>query len=177
MNEANPESQLKPALTPAQEARSAIIRAIEKEPVSDEWLLRLHESYTGRFLADNERIWSTASLFIPLSLATFPAYFALDERTWQLAAAFGAVSVALVTFWYLIAEKHKTFQNRSYDVVRAIETKIIGPTGMNEMRDAVLRHAPDAGPSVHWTRLLLVVSVWVGWLAVIGNFVVARIAI
>jgi hypothetical protein len=175
VDEPEAQRQTEPAGTPAQEARSTIIRVIEEKAVSDEWLLRLHESYTERFLADNERIWSTASLFIPLSLATFPAYFALDERTLQLAGTFGAVSVALVTFWYLIAEKHKTFQNRSYDVVRAIETIIIGRNEMDEIRAAVLRHAPDAGPSVHTTRLTLVMSIWVGWLAVIGTFV-ARIA-
>ena len=176
MDEPEPQRQPEPAVTPAEEARSTIIRVIEQMAASDDWLLRLHESYAERFLADNERIWSTASLFIPLSLATFPAYFALDERTWQLASTFGAVSVALVTFWYLIAEKHKTFQNRSYDVVRAIETVIIGTKGMGEIRDAVVRHAPDAGPSAHTTRLTLVVSIWVGWFAVIGTFVVARIA-
>ena len=38
------------------------------------WLQTLYTSYLNRMLSDNERIWRTGALFVPLSLSAFAAY-------------------------------------------------------------------------------------------------------
>ena len=41
----------------------------ENDYDKDEWLRLLYSSYLKRMLSDNERIWKTGAIFIPISIS------------------------------------------------------------------------------------------------------------
>jgi hypothetical protein len=45
-----------------------------KDEDKSKWLQTLYTSYLNRMFSDNERIWRTGALFVPLSLSAFAAY-------------------------------------------------------------------------------------------------------
>lgn len=97
------------------------IKDKEQKKSNDEWLRWLHQRYSEKFFKDNDRIWTVTTLFIPLSLAGLGSV--KDGNTIStLLLAFGSIS--LVIFWYIICEKHRSFQERSEHIVRLIEEQI-----------------------------------------------------
>lgn len=113
---------------------------------------RVYETRRELFLNDNNRIWSTGALLVPLSLAPFLALTQFDGRPEdEHFVLLGVASVFLMAFWLLISERHRRYQIRSYDEMRAMEGD----------RPRV----PLGGwaPSVHFVRLAMlfgVVGLW-----------------
>lgn len=89
---------------------------------NNEWLRWIHNRYFERFLKDNDRIWTVTSIFIPLSLAGLSS---VKEGTFESVSLLAVASIGLISFWYLICEKHRAFQEQSIALVQAIE-KFIG---------------------------------------------------
>jgi hypothetical protein len=139
--------------------------------LSDEWARHLHASYLNRFISDNNRIWSTASIFIPLSLAAFPALFSLKSPTVPDAIVLAAVSTILLFFWFAVAERHRTFQDHYIRTVIAIEKKVAGGTGFEDI--LARAHVVPRGRKwlgVRRLRILLLFAVGGGWIVVIVAF-------
>ncbi|MBE9584029.1 hypothetical protein IM792_06170 [Mucilaginibacter sp. JRF] len=85
------------------------------------WLRQLHSHYSEKFLQDNNRIWSTASILIPLSLAGLAT---VKDAPPLSVIPIALASISLMLFWVIFAEHHRAFQNRSSAYIQAIERHI-----------------------------------------------------
>ena len=90
----------------------------------NELLRMLYESYTSRFLADNEKIWTVGSIIIPVSLAGFAAFTTIQNpQVWHV-VVLGFGSISMLFIWEKIADTHKKFQDKSMNWINAIEQVI-----------------------------------------------------
>lgn len=144
--------------------RQELQRLAPSKP-DDEWLRHLHRSYIDRFLSDNQRIWSTASILVPASLAAFPAFFATKGRDFWQALIFGAFSIAVMIFWHFIAEKHRVFQDRSLKLADAIEKHVLGDD-IGGAIDAARSQQREPRPKVRTARIGLVWCTAALWLLI-----------
>ena len=92
---------------------------------TDKWLETLYNHYSERFNEDNNKIWTTASIFIPTSLAGFVAYTTIENPSILQIFVLMTGSLALLTIWLFIAENHRAFQDKSLAWIVAIE-RVIG---------------------------------------------------
>jgi len=138
--------------------------SIKKMPESQrhEWLRLLHARYSDRFTRDNDRIWTIANIFIPLSLA---GLVSLKEATVGSTILLGFGSIGLIYFWMLFAENHRAFQNKSQAVVDAIESYIgldipnIGPQkGPKLDANPVIKKWPVN--KMRWRMLRYIIVIW-----------------
>lgn len=92
-------------------------------PVSErlDCLKNLHDSYTSRFLSDNDRIWTTAATMIPLSLGSFVILASISKPTLMQILLLAAAAWILMTVWLVIAENHRAFQDNSMTRIAEIE--------------------------------------------------------
>lgn len=84
-------------------------------------LATLYHEYTNRFIADNNRIWTTAASMVPLSLGAFGLLASLPKPSLGQVIALPVIGRLLMTVWLVIAENHRAFQNRSMEWLRAVE--------------------------------------------------------
>lgn len=84
----------------------------------------LYTTYFERFLNDNNKIWSTGNIFIPLSLA---GLLSLNSLALPYTCLLALGSMALMRFWVLVAENHRAFQTHAQTIMEAIEG-YMGPT-------------------------------------------------
>ena len=102
--------------------REQIVKLRQTYPaVSDTWLQLMYETRWSRFQSDNERIWTTGSILIPLSAAGFAAFCAIENPTWIHVVILGVASMSLYWFWLILAANHKAFQRKSLAWIEAIE--------------------------------------------------------
>lgn len=97
---------------------------INKMTNNDEWLSRLYEYYTARFLSDNCRIWKTGSIMIPLSFAPLAILPSIPSPQLIHYVILGLASIVIYIVWLLIADNHRAFQNKSMPWIKAIENTI-----------------------------------------------------
>lgn len=99
------------------EKKKKLIEGFLKEPNNkdrkEKWLTLLYKTYFDRMLSDNQRIWTTAAIFIPVALAGFGAYASLSPVTLDKALLLALASCFLICFWLIIAEHHRTLRNKS----------------------------------------------------------------
>jgi hypothetical protein len=120
--------------------------------VKNEWLGRIYDSRVQRFVHDNDRIWSTGALLVPLSLAPFLALPGAKRLTDAEFVFLGLASTVLMLLWLLIAERHRQLQDRSLQWVDAIEEDL----GMKR----VARRGPHFAS---WGRRLLTICIPLLW--------------
>ena len=53
------------------ELEQIITDALAENESREDWKQSLYQNYTNRFLSDNNRIWVTGGIFIPVALAAF----------------------------------------------------------------------------------------------------------
>jgi hypothetical protein len=92
--------------------------ALPKDEHHGEWARLLYAQYTISFLNDNNRIWATATIFIPLSLASL---LGLKDLSIFNTFLLGIGSCLLMGFWVIIADHHRAFQTAAKDVTKGIE--------------------------------------------------------
>jgi hypothetical protein len=125
--------------------------------VEADWLPRIYEARTQRFLHDNDRIWSSGSLLVPLSLAPFLALSSIENLRAAHFVFLGIASTLLMFLWFVIAESHRRYQDESLLWITAIESQV-GVTfdwGFGFRRKLRAR----------WARRVLAISVPTLWLA------------
>jgi hypothetical protein len=86
-----------------------------------ELVMMLYTQYSAKFINDNNKIWATGTIFIPLSLA---GLLYLKDMTLYNTCLLGIGSFALMLLWVLVEESHRAFQNKSQAVTEAIERHI-----------------------------------------------------
>lgn len=85
-----------------------------------DWLKTLYLRYAEKFARDNERIWTTAAIFIPLSLSGLAF---LKDASFIRIVLLAIGSIKLMEFWVNIAENHRAFQNKSQAILKAVEER------------------------------------------------------
>jgi hypothetical protein len=103
----------------------------EKNQDPNQWLRTIYEHHSELFLANNNKIWTTASVLIPLSLAGFVAIASLDDLDLYHVQVLMFASISLILIWLVIAENHRAFQQKDEAWLVAIERiiKIEDKTG------------------------------------------------
>lgn len=84
-------------------------------------LTTLYQEYNKRFLADNNRIWTTGATLVPLSLGAFGVLASINRPNLSQVIGFAVIGWLLMTIWLFIAENHRHFQNRSQEWLDEIE--------------------------------------------------------
>lgn len=123
---------------------------------SDDWLKELYKAHTDRFKKENDRIWETGKILLPLSLGAFGGYAALNDPKASQILALALASSGLVYVWHLIATSHRHFQDIHQAWLNAIEKALgiyVGP--------------PKDRLSLNWVRRFLLVGVVFIWLALL----------
>lgn len=129
------------------------------------WLQILYQSYASRFLSDNERIWNTGAIVIPLSLAGFVAVISLNKPQWPQVIVLMTGSIVLMFIWLMIAENHRAFQQKSQAWLVAIERtlKLKGGWGPKVKGNFLNRLSTKFSvQSWRWIFFFLVVAGWCG---------------
>jgi hypothetical protein len=145
---------------------AAIERLIKESKNSEEtteWLKELYRSLNARFLSDNNRIWSSAAVFIPFSFAAFAAFVGIKDATWHHALVLGIASTVLLAFWASIADRHRDFQDKAVVWLTAIEEFVGLPRGGTWNAPPI----GEKGRSVRELRWALVAIVCLSWLVLI----------
>ncbi len=96
------------------------VEQLKKLP--DDALATLYTAHSERFVSDNNRIWSTASTMIPLSLGAFVVLANIKEPTFAQVMTCSLSGWLLITFWLVTAENHRAFQEASLKWLDAIES-------------------------------------------------------
>ena len=79
--------------------------------------------------------------------------------------------MTLIVFWYLVAEKHRVFQQRSLVVVVEIETLATQETRLGDLiRTTHERPETARRPSVRQLRTILLSVIALGWLVIVLAF-------
>jgi hypothetical protein len=127
--------------------------------------LGLHEQYTQRFLSDNNRIWTSGALFVPLSFAPFAVLVTVRQAmSHPLALILLAIpSIFLLLFWNVTADGHRRFQEQSASWTDAIERAMgVGPPKLKaprwRIRIAMARWLLAAFNTLFWVALVIVSS-------------------
>ena len=126
------------------------------DAIEDDWLKEIYKHYQARFLSDNNRIWTTAAIFIPLSLAPFVVLIRENEFTLIQLIVIATISSLFLVAWLAIAESHKQYQEKSMLILRAIERKKGLMVQNNRTRRLGAKHS----------RWLLASGIWLSWLAI-----------
>lgn len=84
-------------------------------------ITEVYKGRVARFLSDNTRIWTSGSLFVPISLAAFVALPQIEELQTRHFLFLGGASTALIWFWLAVAESHRAFQAWSIEWMNDIE--------------------------------------------------------
>ncbi|UOR06880.1 hypothetical protein MUN82_07205 [Hymenobacter aerilatus] len=131
---------------------------LQQPNTQDEWVKKLYDSYTNRFINDNNKIWSTGNIFIPLSLAgLFKLHEMNQTETWLV----GIGSVILMLFWVLVAESHRAFQNKAREVANQIEREYlqlaVGPPNPHRLLTTFRFLTVQ---NIRWAMLVGIVIIW-----------------
>ncbi len=120
-------------------------------------LTTLYQEYSKRHIADNNRIWTTAATLVPLSLGSFAVLASLERPTIGQIIVLSLGGWLLMTFWLIVAENHRKFQEGSEAWLKAIEKR----WGFDEVPNRKPRGLPDRKGMVRWARRTLWVLVTV----------------
>lgn len=124
----------------------------------------LYQQYTARFLSDNNRIWLTGSIMIPLALSAFALVPTVQHPTFLRLLPVAIVSVTILLVWNAISEHHRQFQDKSMAWILAIEELLIERGGGSH--PGLVKIGRFALSIRAWRWLLLVV-VAIAWLLVL----------
>ncbi len=146
---------------------------------SQEWLRVLYKTYSERSTADNQLIWTTGSILLPLSLGLFAAI--PNVATWYQLLALACASVFLILFWNLIADNHRSARLQWEARLTAIERVIAKSAACDnskKLNDLVRARAVKESWWVRFTTAVKVGSLrwllahWIlcGWVAILGKW-------
>ncbi len=151
-------------------AREQLTERLKDRPSEqrDEWLRTLYENYTQRFISDNERIWTTGAIMIPLSLSGFVALTAIEQVKTVHLVFLAAASFLVILVWLIIAENHRAFQQRALVWTEAIEC-VLGLEGAckSKVRGGFLNRLLTFSGAVQFVRWGLTGLVLTGWVIVL----------
>ncbi len=134
----------------------------------DEWLRTFYDSFSNRWLADNDRIWRTGSILIPLSLAAFAALPTINCPKAIHLLTLAIISSALMMSWLVIAENQRALVQKSLAWIAAIEG-VLGLENIGEpkVRGGFFNRIVTFRGAIRIIRWMLTILVIVGWLWVL----------
>jgi hypothetical protein len=134
------------------------------QPLDGPSLHLLYQQYTARFLSDNNRIWLTGSIMIPLALSGFALVPTIQHPSFMRLLPVAIVSVTILLVWNAISDHHRQFQDKSMAWMLAIEELLIERGGRTHPG---LVKVGRPRLSVRTWRWLLLVVVGIAWLIVL----------
>jgi hypothetical protein len=143
----------------------AVTKMRDRQEDPNDWLKILYKAFSDRMLSDNERIWRTGAILVPLSLSAFAALVSLKElQPWQV-LVLGSASSALLWCWLIIAENHRAFQQKSEAWLVAIQETIgIEKSGGAKVKGNMPNRFLTFRAAVQWMRWVLAVGVTGAWI-------------
>lgn len=84
-------------------------------------LTNLYQEYGQRFRSDNNGIWTTGAIMVPLSLGSFGLLASLSDPSRGQVIVLPLIGLLLMTIWFVIAENLRAFQEGSMAWLEAIE--------------------------------------------------------
>ncbi len=101
-----------------------------------------------------------------ISLAAFPALFALNSRNLGVVVAFALFSIAVMAFWLVIADGHRYFQEKSLNIATFLEGHVLGREVAKELGKAAEARVEKPGLSIRTARYVLVGVTALLWLVI-----------
>lgn len=132
-------------------------------------LLALLSQYSERWHHNSTQIWSTGSIFVPLSLSGIALGF--DDRYRTVAVAL--FSIVLIWIWYFISERLRRIIDRNWQVYATIETVLLklDPPRLNYGLDELIPRQRQREFHLRRVRFFIPVVITIAWLfAVILSF-------
>jgi hypothetical protein len=129
----------------------------------DDWLRALYAAYLQQFLSDNNRIWTTGQLMVPLALSPLALLVSIPDSLCSgiKIVVLAMPSIALIWFWLVIAENHRALQEKSRHWLDAIERLLdVQIPGGPKARGALVQ----AG-RIRQVRWWLASAITIAWLA------------
>lgn len=129
-------------------------------PEYHKWLENLYNHYVQQFISDNNRIWTTGSIMIPLSFSPFAIFPSANSLHFIYTILLAIASISIYFAWLVLADNHKAFQNKSLHWIIAIQKTIgINKIGKNKINGSELTDHIN----VHKMRYLLLKMLLAGW--------------
>lgn len=119
-----------------------------------DWYRAIYSARTARFLAENERIWTTGRIFLPLSLACVAIWATFKPTKLIPVLALAILSIGMCYLWHRISTTHKRYQEEHMAWLVAIEKHVGLHTSLR---------LPDEKPSIPQIRKILLVLLSIAW--------------
>lgn len=100
------------------------------------WLRTIYEGRSQRFLQDNQTVWRTGAIMVPVSFGALIVPFEHPIISSVEFFALAVASILVLFFWIWIVENHRAFQDKSMATMIAIER-------------AILKYRDPEGPKVN----------------------------
>jgi hypothetical protein len=110
-----------PGLTEAVKLYRIRLRRLRRNKEGDKWLQVLYASLAQQFISDNSRIWTIGQWMISLSLAPMVVLPAVKQNLLPATIFLAIPSISIIWIWYVIANHHRIFQERSKLKMDSIE--------------------------------------------------------
>ncbi len=139
------------------------LKADKRDP--DEWLRTLYATYAARMQSDTDRTWTIGLILIPVALAGFAAFVAIDRPERWHAIVLGLASSAVAWCWVFMAENYRAFRQKSEAWVVAIEQALGVKDGLGpKLALGNLNQILTFKAAVQIMRWVLVGAITVGWI-------------
>jgi hypothetical protein len=99
--------------------------ALKSETLDREDLRNIYAVKSQIFLSDNNRIWTTGAIIVPLAFGVVAALEANKDATSLQRFMAGLAGWMLLALWNLFADRHRAWQDDSKSWLRSIE-KVYG---------------------------------------------------
>ncbi|WP_456506294.1 hypothetical protein [Arthrobacter sp. UYCu723] len=92
-----------------------------------EELWHIYSAKSQLFLSDNNRIWTTGAIIIPLAFGAVAALWTIKDVTSAQRVGSGLAGFGLLLFWNFFADRQRILQKRSEAWLKAIDSIHGGP--------------------------------------------------
>ena len=148
------------ALVEAKKVIAQLIESSTNQAETKNWLMELYKTLSSRFLADNNRIWSSGQIFIPVAFGAFAAFVSIKEPKWSHVLVLGLASTGLLALWALIADRHRAFQDQAAAWLTAIEEWVGLPPG-GTWHAPPLSNGQIQVKELRWNLVSIVAFCWI----------------
>lgn len=137
---------------------------------SQEWLRAIYQNRAARFASDNDAIWKTGAVMIPVSLGAFIVPMQVNlHSVWQ-ELVLAIASIGLMFLWLMISVNLRAFQDKAVAEIIAIERDVVGyhdPAGPKVIEFPNWMAGMTTSLAGFYTNWALFGFVVVGWVALL----------
>lgn len=97
------------------------LKELSEKPETSGWIETIYKSRSDRLISENDKIWTTGRIFIPISVGVFGVYATIDTPKLSQVSILATISISLLLIWQAISFVHKKFQTTHSDWLERIE--------------------------------------------------------